>query len=148
MKGFLHLKPVTQTFSGFFIFLGKLRAHQWFRDGAEIPNRRGMPCFWGLCAMNDLNKCFASCIILFDTSFNTTIMPTVTLRVSQDSLHKLYELLDQLPEVEILKGETDFNADKAYLKEALDTMLDDSNRVVSLEELQRNMEEVISRHEN
>ncbi|AXI99335.1 hypothetical protein CYPRO_0047 [Cyclonatronum proteinivorum] len=75
-------------------------------------------------------------------------MPTVTLRVSQDSLHKLYELLDQLPEVEILKGETDFNADKAYLKEALDTMLDDSNRVVSLEELQRNMEEVISRHEN
>lgn len=42
----------------------------------------------------------------------------------------------------------DFQADKTCLNEALHNMLTDNNRVVSQEELERNMEEVISRYEN
>lgn len=75
-------------------------------------------------------------------------MPTVTLRVKEDSLQKLYELLDQLPEVEVIEDEADFHAAKADLQEALQHLISGKNRVVSLEELERNMEKIISRHEN
>lgn len=75
-------------------------------------------------------------------------MPTLTLRVKEDSLHKLFELLNQLPEVEVIESETVFHANKAYLNEAFQNMLAGKNRVVSQEELERNIEEIILKHEN
>ncbi len=75
-------------------------------------------------------------------------MPTLTLRVKQDSLHKLLELLNQLPEVEVIEGETDFHSNTAYLKDAYQDVNSGNNRIVSQEELEKNMEEIILRHEN
>lgn len=77
-------------------------------------------------------------------------MPTVTLRVKGDSLQKLYELLDQLPEVEVevIDSDMDFQAAKVYLNEALQNLLVGNNRLVSQEELECNIDKVLSRHEN
>ncbi|MCC5934704.1 MAG: hypothetical protein JJU35_10675 [Balneolales bacterium] len=50
--------------------------------------------------------------------------------------------------MEVIESEADFHAAKTDLHEALQHLISGKNRVVSLEELERNMEKIISRHEN
>jgi hypothetical protein len=75
-------------------------------------------------------------------------MPTVTLRVKGDSLKKLFELLDQIPEVEVIENDINFQSTKSYLNSAFQGIVSGDNRIVTPKELENKMEEIISRHES
>lgn len=74
-------------------------------------------------------------------------MPTVTLRVKEDSMQKLYKLLDQLPDVEVIENELSFEAIKAHLNESLLDIETGKNGIVSQLDLEKKLADILKKHE-
>jgi hypothetical protein len=74
-------------------------------------------------------------------------MPTVTLRVKEDSMQKLYKLLDQLPDVEVIENESSFDATKAHLNESLQNIGTGKNGIVSQLDLEKKLADILKKHE-